>query len=82
MTEREISDWLSEAAEPVDVIIELDRGRPSGRAECVFSSEREARKVVQSMHRRDLGNRCVLYCVVILWLFILMFSLFPSLQVH
>ena len=60
VTEREISDWLSEAAEPVDVIIEQDRGRPSGRAECVFSSDREARKVVQSMHRRDLGNRYVL----------------------
>jgi len=59
VTEREISDWLSEAAEPVDVIIEMDRGRPSGRAECVFSSDREARKVAQSMHRRDLGQRYI-----------------------
>ena len=68
VTEREISDWLSEAAEPVDVIIELDRGRPSGRAECVFSSDREARKVVQSMHRRDLGNRYS-YIVVVHYVF-------------
>jgi len=59
VTEREISDWLSEAAEPVDIIIEMDRGRPSGRAECVFSSDREARKVAQYMHRRDLGHRYI-----------------------
>ena len=48
---------MSEAADPVDVIIQMDRGRPSGRAECVFSSDREARRVVQTMHRRDLGHR-------------------------
>jgi len=59
VTEREISDWLCEAAEPVDVIIEMNRGRPSGRAECVFSSDREARKVAQYMHRRDLGQRYI-----------------------
>jgi len=59
VTEREIFDWLSEAAEPVNVIIEMDRGRPSGRAECVFRSDREARKVAQNMHRRDLGQRYI-----------------------
>ena len=56
-TEREIADWLSEAADPVDVIIGMDRGRPSGKAEAVFSSDREARRVAQNMHRRDLGSR-------------------------
>ena len=72
VTEREISDWLSEAAEPVDIIIEMDRGRPSGRAECVFSSDREAKKVAQYMHRRDLGHRLV---VGLLNVFILLFYL-------
>ena len=57
VTEREVADWVGEAADPVDVIIQMDRGRPSGRAECVFSSDREARRVVQTMHRRDLGHR-------------------------
>ena len=57
VTEREIADWVSEAADPVDVIIQMDRERPSGRAECVFSCDREARRVVQTMHRRDLGHR-------------------------
>jgi len=59
VTENEISDWLSEAAEPVDVIIMMDRGRPNGRAECVFRSDREARRVAQYMHRRDLGHRYI-----------------------
>ena len=57
VTEREVADWIGEAADPIDVIILMDRGRPSGKAECVFSSDREARKVAQNMHRRDLGSR-------------------------
>jgi len=59
VTKNEISDWLCEAAEPVDIIIMMDRGRPSGRAECVFKSDREARRVAQYMHRRDLGHRYI-----------------------
>ena len=57
VSEREIADWMSEAGDPIDVIIQMDRGRPSGRAECVFGSDREAKRVAQDMHRRDLGSR-------------------------
>ena len=57
VTEREVADWISEAADPIDVIILMDRGRPSGNAECVFSSDREARRVARNMYRRDLGHR-------------------------
>ena len=70
--EREIADWLSEAADPLEVIIEMDRwvaviviqiwsvnrlfrtkllshptfrtGRPSGQADAVFASHRDARR--------------------------------------
>jgi len=58
-TEREIADWLSEAADPVDVIIGIDRGRPNGKAEAVFSSDRDARRVAQNMHKKDLGSRYI-----------------------
>ena len=65
VTERDIADWVSEAADPVEVIIQMDRGRPSGRADCVFSSDREARRVASNMHRRDLGSRWVGVVLVI-----------------
>ena len=58
-SEREIADWLSEAADPEDVIIVMDRsvirigniqlmslfrtGRPSGQADAIFRDERDAR---------------------------------------
>jgi len=59
-SEREVEDWLAEAADPVEVIIEMDRnGRPSGRADAVFASSREARRAAEKMHRRDLGNRYI-----------------------
>ena len=72
-SEREVEDWLAEAADPVEVIIEMDRlpfvtfllrfdfmiwlvrnGRPSGRADAVFASSREARRLV------DLPRHCFL----------------------
>jgi len=57
---REISDWLSEAAYPDEVNIIMDRtGRPSGQADAIFSSERDARRVVSIMHKRDMGPRYV-----------------------
>jgi len=59
-TEREIADWLSEAAEPDDVIISMDRsGRPSGQAEAVFREARDARRVASVMHKRDMGSRYI-----------------------
>ena len=76
-SEREIADWLSEAADPEDVIIIMDRlvliiiiitviisiiirtGRPSGQADAIFSSERDARRVVNIMHKRDMGPRYI-----------------------
>lgn len=59
-TEREIIDWISEAAEPFDVIITIDKmGRPSGQANAYFKTEDEALKVVKEMHRRDLGTRYI-----------------------
>ena len=45
------------AADPVDVIIHMARGRSSLRADCVFSSDREARRVASDMLSRDLGTR-------------------------
>ena len=58
-SEREIADWLSEAADPEEVIIVMDRsvariwniqlmslfrtGRPSGQADAIFRDERDAR---------------------------------------
>jgi len=59
-TEREIIDWVSEAAEPFDVVITMDKmGRPSGQANAYFKTEDEALKVVKEMHRRDLGTRYI-----------------------
>jgi len=60
VTEREIADWLAESAEPTDVVIIMDRRqRPSGEADASFSSRKDAQKVVQQMHRRDMGHRYV-----------------------
>jgi len=59
-TEREIADWISEAAEPEDVIIGMDRaGRPSGQAEAVFRDARDARRAANVMHKRDMGSRYI-----------------------
>merc|ERR1719189_2739511 len=59
-SEREIADWLSEAADPEDVIIVMDRtGRPSGQADAIFREERDARRVVSQMHKRDMGTRYI-----------------------
>jgi len=59
-SEREIEDWLAEAADPLEVVIEMDRnGRPSGRADAIFASSREARRAAEKMHRRDLGSRYI-----------------------
>ena len=56
-TEREVADWLKEVADPIDVIILMEKGRPSGNAEAVFKTDKEARRVAEIMHRRDLGHR-------------------------
>lgn len=59
-TEREISNWLSEAADPIQVDIIMDRtGRPSGQAVAYFKTAREAKAVAKAMHRRDLGHRYI-----------------------
>lgn len=59
-TERDISDWLSEAADPIQVEVTMDRtGRPSGSAYAYFKTQEEARRVVQEMHKRDLGTRYI-----------------------
>jgi hypothetical protein len=55
---------VSEAADPVDVI--MARGRSSLRADCVFSSAREARRVASGMHSRDLGRRWGVGVVLVL----------------
>jgi len=60
VSERDIADWLAEAADPEDVIIIMDRrGRPSGEADAIFPTRKEAMKVVTQMHRRDMGHRYV-----------------------
>jgi len=59
-TENEISKWLSEAAEPVEVEITYERsGRPAGSAYAYFKTEEEARAVAKEMHKRDLGTRYI-----------------------
>merc|ERR1719495_2166002 len=59
-TEREIADWLSEAADPVEVIINIGRdGRPAGSADAVFETSRDARRVVQELHKKDMGSRYI-----------------------
>jgi len=59
-SEREIRDWLSEAADPSEIIIPEDRqGRPSGQANAYFKTEKEARTVVKEMHKRDMGSRYI-----------------------
>lgn len=59
-TESEIRDWLSEAGDPIEVIIPEDRrGRPSGQANAYFKTEAEAETVVKEMHRRDMGSRYI-----------------------
>ena len=37
----------------------LRTGRPSGQADAIFSSERDARRVVSQMHKRDMGARYI-----------------------
>ena len=57
-SEREISHWLGEAADPTEVVIQMDRdGRPSGDARAYFDSSRDARRAAEKMHKRDLGSR-------------------------
>jgi len=59
-TEREIADWLTEAADPVEVIINMGRdGRPDGSANAVFETARDAKRVVQELHRKDMGSRYI-----------------------
>jgi len=59
-SEREIAEWLSEAAEPDDVIITMDRtNRPSGQAEAIYASASQARRAAEVMHKRDLGSRYI-----------------------
>ena len=85
-SEREVEDWLAEAADPVEVIIEMDRlafvtfllrydsmnmiwlvrnGRPSGRADAVFASSREARRLVD-LHCPPCGTQCEVINVTLL----------------
>lgn len=59
-TEREIADWLTEAADPVEVIINMGRdGRPDGSANAVFETARDAKRVVAELHRKDMGSRYI-----------------------
>jgi len=59
-TEREISDWVSEAAKAMTVELTYDRqGRPSGSAYAYFKTEDEAKAVAKEMHKRDLGTRYI-----------------------
>jgi len=59
-TEDDIEEWLKEAADPIEVHIEEERqGRPSGRAVAYFRTEEEAEKVVEEMHKRDMGTRYI-----------------------
>merc|ERR1719509_444315 len=59
-SEREIADWLTEAADPVEVIINMGRdGRPDGSANAVFETTRDAKRVVAELHRRDMGSRYI-----------------------
>jgi len=60
VSEREIADWLTEAADPVEVIINMGRdGRPDGSANAVFETTRDAKRVVSELHRRDMGSRYI-----------------------
>jgi len=59
-TVEEVKDWLSEAADAIEVVIPDDRrGRPSGQAIAYFKTEDEANTVVKEMHKRDMGARYI-----------------------
>ena len=55
----EVADWLSEAADPISVNILMEGGRPTGKAECVFSSAKVAKRVAKTMHMKDIGERYI-----------------------
>jgi len=59
VTEKEVADWLREVAEPVSVTILLEDSRPTGKADCVFSSARVAKRVAQTMHMKHMGQRYI-----------------------
>jgi len=59
-TVEEVKDWLSEAADAIEVVIPDDRrGRPSGQAIAHFKTAEEANTVVREMHKRDMGARYI-----------------------
>lgn len=59
-TEQEIDMWLSEAAVPTKVIIELNNaGRSTGMAYAYFKTQEEAQNVVAKMNKKYLGKRYI-----------------------
>lgn len=59
VTEQEIAEWFSSAADPVDVLIHYNHdGRPSGEADAMFASEAEANRAM-SKNKQNMQHRYV-----------------------
>lgn len=59
VTEQEIAEWFSSAADPFDVIIHYNHdGRPSGEADAMFASEAEANRAL-SKNKQNMQHRYV-----------------------
>jgi len=59
VTEQEIAEWFSSAADPVDVMIHYNHdGRPSGEADAMFASEAEANRAM-SKNKQNMQHRYV-----------------------
>merc|ERR1712086_273963 len=59
VTEQEIAEWFSSVADPVDVMIHYNHdGRPSGEADAMFGSEREATMALQK-NKQNMQHRYV-----------------------
>jgi len=59
VTEQEIAEWFSSAADPVDVLIHYGHdGRPSGEADAMFASEGEAKRAM-AKNKQNMQHRYV-----------------------
>jgi len=59
VTEQDIAEWFSSAADPIDVLIHYNHdGRPSGEADCMFASEGDATRAL-AKNKQNMQHRYV-----------------------
>ena len=59
VTEQDIAEWFSSAADPIDVLIHYNHdGRPSGEADCMFATEGDATRAL-AKNKQNMQHRYV-----------------------